>query len=365
MSKSVWCVVIAGAAMLLSQVVALAAEPAQTAPAAPVAPKAQPATEAAPAATPGTAPAPATTTAETAADDIPPKEELSKLNVPKVEWYDRIKTMARTTMLNASAKDYLEAEKKVLEINDPNALEPMALALYTRDTRWRGTFLKATKQYAQSKNQTVAPLAVTYLSDIAVLDPNPILRGQARSALIQTETPRYPERIQHHLKTSTDSAVRNRAAGLLADLRVQAGISDLIGKLVTEEWKAVSQEIESRHVALDIRFSQAGTPDLSRTATITAGGLVPATAEVVLPTVRQTTINTSVSAPAGFSVNTVWEKVEMRHPEILASLKRLTGKDFGYDQGAWARWLTEQRAASKSKEATPTGSGPDSIQWGR
>ena len=71
------------------------------------------------------------------------------------------------------------------------------------------------------------------------------------------------------------------------------------------------------------------------------------------------------TAPAGFSVNTVWEKVEVRHPEILASLKRLTGKDFGYDQGAWARWLTEQRAASKSKEAAPAGTGPDSIQWGK
>jgi len=198
-----------------------------------------------------------------------------------------------------------------------------------------------------------------------VLDPNPILRGQARAALIQNETPRYPARIQHHLTTSTDSAVRNRAAGLLADLKVQAGIGDMIGKLVTEEWRAVSQEIESRHVAMDIRFSQAGQPDLSRTTTITAAGVATATAEVVLPTVRQTTINTSVSAPAGFSVNTVWEKVEVRHPEILASLKRLTGKDFGYDQGAWARWLTEQRAGSKSKEAAPAGTGPDSIQWGK
>ena len=229
MNKNMWCVVIAGVATLFLQVTAFADEPtpAQTAPVAPDAPRAQPAAEAAPAAAvPGAAPVPAAA-AEAADDDTPPKEELAKLNVPKAEWYDRIKTMARTTMLNVSAKDYQEAEKKVLEIKDPNALEPMALALYTRDTRWRGTFLKATKQYAQSKNEAVAPLAVTYLSDIAVLDPNPILRGQARAALIQNETPRYPARIQHHLTTSTDSAVRNRAAGLLADraLDLAAGVA--------------------------------------------------------------------------------------------------------------------------------------------
>jgi hypothetical protein len=29
----------------------------------------------------------------------------------------------------------------------------------------------------------------------------------------------------------------------------------------------------------------------------------------------------------------------MKHPEMLAALKKLTGKDFGYDQGAWQKWL--------------------------
>lgn len=322
---------------------------------------------------PAAAPAPAATTgappaapaAEPAGEDAPPKEELAKLNAPKIEWFDRIKNLAKTSMANSSVKEYEEAEKQLLSITDPNALEPMALVLYNRNTRWRSSFLKVTRQYAQARQEVASPLAVSYLSDMAVLDPSPVLRGQARAALINADTPRYPDRLRYQLSASTDSAARTRAAGLLADLKVEAVISDMVGQLVTEEWRAVSQEIETRHVGMDIRVTYAGQPDLSRTTTITAGAIATASAQIVLPTVRMTSINTTVSAPAGYSVDTLWEKVEVRHPGILESLKRLTGKDFGYDQGAWARWLTEQRRDSRGDNRPAAGGSPYDVQWGK
>jgi hypothetical protein len=149
----------------------------------------------------------------------------------------------------------------------------------------------------------------------------------------------------------------------LADLKVRDAVGDLIGGLVTDEWRAVAKIIETRHVAMDVRLQNAGVPDLSRTTTITAGALVQATAVITLPTVHVTSINTSISAPAGYSVDTEWERVEVRHPGVLESLKRLTGKDFGYDQGAWARWLAEQRPAGGGG-STPAGStSPYDVQW--
>jgi hypothetical protein len=55
----------------------------------------------------------------------------------------------------------------------------------------------------------------------------------------------------------------------------------------------------------------------------------------------------------------------VQHPGILAALKQLTGKDFGYDQAAWQRWLQSKpegvpawepiRLSSDGRSAPPTG----------
>jgi len=324
-----------------------AAQPAPT-------PQAQPATAPADAATQTPAETP------TKVDMVDTTKEranlLAMLNEKKLDWYQKIRALAVGPMTDGSQKDYDEAEKQLLDIKDPNALEPMAIALYTKYTRWRSSFLKAVTQYAQAKDDFAQKLAVTYLSDIAVNDDSATLRGKARAALLSPETPRIPDRLRQTLVTSPDSSVRTRAAELLADLKDKAAIARMIEFLTTEEYRLKGVEIETRYVQMDVRGTNAGVPTFTTVpiqAATPGGGI--ATANVMLPQVHATTVNTTVSAPAGFKITPDYEMVIVRHPGILTQLERLSGKNFGYDKEAWRQWLAAQRS--------PEEKGLNNVDW--
>jgi len=48
-----------------------------------------------------------------------------------------------------------------------------------------------------------------------------------------------------------------------------------------------------------------------------------------------------------------YERVRVKHPTIRAALRRLTGKDFGYDQSARQKWLQSEEAAGISPPWEP------------
>lgn len=304
-------------------------------------------------------------TAEVVDNEASPKKQISKLSTSKLDWYQKLQALAHGRMLNVPTPKYREAEGEVLAITDANALEPIALTFYNKNTRWRSTFVKASRGYAQRKDKTTSPLAVAYLSDVAVRDPSRILRGKARSALLQAGTPRYPERLRYHLAASRNEAVRDRAAGLLADLKDRRTMVTMVDQLVTEEWRLVSKMVEARSVQMDIRTSQVFPPDLSNTTRVTAA--VPqgiATAQIALPVVKMTSINTTVSAPAGYRIEYQWEKRTIRHSPVLGALRRLSGKNFGYERAAWIKWLREQEDIPRRESGSTGGSGsPYDVHW--
>ena len=329
--------------------------------------------QAAPAAQPADKPAAAGTAEATreAATDTPGAEAkvnqtgpgneraalVALLKDRKLQWYQKICELAYGPMARGTQEQYDEAEKQLLAITDPAALEPMAVALYTPYTRWRSSFLKAVMQYAKSKDEFASPVAVTYLSDIAVLDESAVLRGKARSALMQADTPRYPERLRYQLVSCPTAAVRSRAAEILADLKDKSMLWALIELLTTDEWRLKGLEIESRTVQMDIRTNQGDAPTF-RTfplmAYVPLGPAVPI--DLMLPTVRTTSISTTVFAPAGIEITKDWELVSVRHPAMLLALEKLTGKHFGYDKQAWRNWLRTQAGEGGQKN-------PYGLNW--
>jgi hypothetical protein len=261
------------------------------------------------------------------------------LNDQKLNWFRTIQALAFGAMARGSDAEYQDAEKQLLGITDPNALEPMALVLYTRNMRWRSSFLKSVQQYAKSKDDFAQKLAVTYLSDIAVGDISGVLRGKARATLVQADTPRYPERLRYRLISSPDAEVRSRAAQLLADLKDTQMLEAMIELLTTQEWRLKGAEIESRTVQMDLRPSVAGVPTFGSTTVTAAVPMGLASATIMLPNVRITQLQTTVFAPAGMQITPDWEEVTVRHPGMLLALQKLTGKDFGYNKEAWLEWL--------------------------
>ena len=298
---------------------------------------------------------------------VPAAGEGVQLAGEKLAWYNRIRALAYGEMLKTPTATYRKAEGKLLEITDPKALEPMALVMYNENTRWRSSFLKATEQYGRGADAFASHLAVSYLSDMAVLDPSAVLRGKARAALMNPTTPRHPDRLRHQVANGTEPVVRSRAAGLLADLKDRSMLGPMVDMLTTEEWRLVGKTVETRSVQMDLRMQVAHPPDMTNQTVVTAavpGGI--ATATITLPRVQATSVHTTVSAPAGYSVDYDWEKVTVRHPGMLKALKRLTGKNFGYNKSAWAQWLRSQRADGGSESrgtGTRSRSGSYDVQW--
>jgi len=308
--------------------------------------------------------APAQAEDEAAATTETPEEpvnQVSLLKGKKLAWYHKLRTHVHGSMVGADNRRYREAEQTLLDITDRNALEPMALVLYTRNTRWRSSFLKAARQYAQSEDDFAGPLAVAYLSDIAVLDPSGILRGGARSALLSPDTPRHTDRLKVQLAANGESVCRTRAARLLADLEDDSAAGTMVEMLTTQEWRLVAKAVEARNVQMDLRMAVAHPPDLSNTTVVQAavpGSIAEAT--ITLPRVQVTQVHTTVSAPAGARIDYEWERVTVKHPGMLSVLKRMTGKDFRYDKDAWRAWL---RAQGMPEGARSEAGGVYDVHW--
>ena len=265
---------------------------------------------------------------------------VAELDDQELTWYGRIKALAEGPLSSTSMVEYRQGEKQLLAITDPVALKPMGLAIYTPNTRWRSSFLMAVTQFAQSSEPPQDKVAVAYLSDMAVGDKSPILRGKARAAILHDDTPKYDDQLKYRLTTFRRAEVRERAAELLADLKAVSGMANMIEMLTTEELRVKGAWIESYNVMMDIRAANVGIPTFRQvpiSAATPALGIATATIEV--PTVRITEINTTVSAPAGVRIDYDYEIATRKHPGVLAALKRLTGQDFGYNKEAWYAWL--------------------------
>ncbi len=275
---------------------------------------------------------------------------VAELDGQELAWYVRIKTLAEGPLSSTSMVKYREGEKQLLAITDPVALKPMGLAIYTRNTRWRSSFLKAATQYAQSSEPPQDKVAVAYLADMAVGDKSPILRGKARAAILHKDTPKYTDQLEYRLTTFRRAEVRGRAAKLLADLKAVVAIANMIEMLTTEELHVKGAWIESYTVMMDIRSNNVGIPTFRQipiSAATPAAGI--ATAIIEVPTVRITSINTTVSAPAGMRIDYDYEIATRRHAGVLAALKRLTGEDFGYNKEAWYAWLRARQHEKHSE----------------
>lgn len=295
-------------------------------------------------------------------DDPNRGKVIATLEGERRRWFDRIATLAHQKMAGAGVARYREAEHELLEINDPDALEPMALVMYTPDQRFRSTFVKAARQYAQSDFERPSRIATMYLSDIAVFDPSAVLRGRARSALLAPETPRRPERLRQLVTDAGEPDARDRAAGLLADIEDAAMLEAMVDLLVTDEWKLVAKVVEAHKVTMDIRAKAVHPPDMSNTTTVQAvSPQAVAQATIVLPRVRATEIQTTISAPAHANIEYEWEKVSTKHPGMLTALRRLTGRDFGYNEDAWHAWIRKWRR--EHPDAPSASADPYGIQW--
>ena len=255
---------------------------------------------------------------------------------------ERLKEIRLIEMKYLRANDekmFQEGREKLLVIEDPAAVKPMVHVLYGENARYRGLLLEALTAAANRDSK----LARAYLQEIAVGDGNIANRRRAVENLKGLSGDPPTERLMAHLAQDKVPALRDRAAIALATLGEKRAMWLLVEQLVTEETRVTGAEVRDAQIAFDIRAQQCDMPTFKTFPVQASGAGGIATYTIELPQVKVTDVATTI-AMTDRAVQPTVQRVQIQHPEILAALKSLTGKDFGYDQAAWQRWLQSPAA---------------------
>jgi len=260
------------------------------------------------------------------------------------QWLKKVRLIEIQHLRSGSPSSWAEGRAKLLAMQDAAAVGPMVDVLYGPNPRYRGLLIEA----LTAMMGEYSDMAVAYLQEIAVGDGSAAHRKRAIESLKQAPSPDQTKRLMAHLALDDVPIIRDRAATALAALGDKRAVWLLVERLVTEDVRMVGGEVWSGSMQLDIRFQMAGIPRF-RAVTISAAvpGMGIATAEIQLPEVAIVDAATTIAMTQHGTPIPHYERVRTEHPEVLAALKTLTGKDFGYNQAAWQKWLQSAEAAEK------------------
>ncbi|MFO8014019.1 MAG: HEAT repeat domain-containing protein [Phycisphaerae bacterium] len=255
-------------------------------------------------------------------------------------WLKRIRLIEIRHLRSGLGSQFAEGRKRVLAIDDEAAVGPMVAVLYGPKPRYRGLLIEALTAMATDGSKP----AQAYLQEIAVGDGSAAHRRRAIEGLKRYSGEPPTDRLMGHLALDDVPVIRDRAATALAALGHKRAVWLLVERLVTEDIRLVGGEAWSGSMQLDVRGQMLGVPTFRRVAVQAAvpGGV--ATTFIELPEVEVVDFATTIAMTEHHKPVPRYERVKTRHPQVLAALKSLTGKDFGYNQAAWQRWLESREA---------------------
>jgi len=256
------------------------------------------------------------------------------------EWLKRIRLIEIRHLRSGLQSKFAEGRRQILAITDEAAVGPMVDVLYGPKPRYRGLLIEALTALASDGSV----VAQAYLQEIAVGDGSGAHRRRAIDGLKPCSGDPPTDRLMGHLALDDVPVIRDRAATALATLGDKRAVWLLVERLVTEDVRMVGGEVWSAQMQLDIRTQLSGVPTFRRVAVQAAvpGGVAQTFIE--LPQVKVIDVATTIAMTDHHPPVPHYERVETKHPRVLAALKALTGKDFGYNEAAWQKWLRSREA---------------------
>jgi len=294
-----------------------------------------PAKPAAPA-EPAAPPAPPATPAPSAPIPPPPAVAPKAALTPEQaynQWLKAVRLIEINYLRGGDEKQWQAGRQEVLAIQDEAALGPLVQVLYGPSARNRGLLIEALGQFASHQSK----VALAYLQEIAVGDASGSHRGRAVEALKAVKDKRPTERLLVHLALDEVGVFRDRAAVALAALDEKRAVRLMVERLTTEE---VKWPVGADSVApTDFQFQATGVPKFRHAVVQAAVPGGHASVIVDLPEADAVVIGTTAFDPFHRRLPPEVEVIITLHPDVLAALKTLTGKNFGYDKVAWTRWF--------------------------
>ena len=275
---------------------------------------------------------------QTPAAQEPPAPPDVTFRVRQREYLKQIQDIARRLLIPTDLAAWKEGRLQILMLRDPAAVEPLVRTL-------SGGTIEVRMLVAETLGQIPSDEAQRHLIALAIGDPSPAVNAQAVSSLEQRDDPRAVQQLIYALARGQEATML-RAARALGSLGAWDAVPALIAKLRSVVYRTVT--------VTELRQAP---------ARITLGGLFPYVADVrpvVAPGVVAYDPVIGYLMPGGFRVpaepappvEVQVQKTESQwaeQPDILDALKKITGRDLGYDQAEWRRWLGERERERAAK----------------
>ena len=213
-----------------------------------------------------------------------------------------------------------EAAAKLRAINDPYAVKAIRQHLKTEPV------VQVREWYVEALARIGTPDALQALVQMALNDPMDEVRLSAVDLLVEKKQPEVVAMFIQALK-SKDNAIINRSAYALGQLGNVAAVPALVDSLVTQHKFVVTT----------------GSPGISTTFGGQTPSGPPPGAGAGFPSTPQM---------GGFSTGQSSTLVvqQIRNPEVLDALVRMTRMNFEYDSVQWKAWLASRKKQQESED---------------
>jgi HEAT repeats/Armadillo/beta-catenin-like repeat len=290
------------------------------------------------------------------------KEEKAKLEADKAivsehaAWGRRISVL-RQSLLFSSPERQRDAENQLAAIRDPAAVPPL-VQIFGEDNEAMRSML------ARILGGIPGPESATALVNRILAETDSGVRQATLDELATRDDPTVVPLLLRALK-SKDSAVLNRAAWTLGNLKAITTVPKLIQVLVLTEQKMVWLPADNTSNAVNLSadagsmgatFVSGGGPSLGMINSVAVAPGVVAFGASAYPLMTGSGIgygggsglsvgipNDIVDTPSSASRGGMQLKLvrsTYRNTEVLNALQKLTGRNFGYDVNAWHNWMT-------------------------
>lgn len=246
------------------------------------------------------------------------KEDEARLIAELQQQYTLRLRAIRTGLLESSISRLVnDGRAKVREITDPLAILPLTRILSEGGLACRQALVEALSRFPEDE-------ATMNLALMIVTDNDAEIRRAALLAVSRRNDPRVVPLLREAIKSDNDVLIR-RAAIALGELGAVSAVPELIGVLSDERRRLVETPIGQYFGIVQNAF---GAPR---------------------DTVLNLSTHVSYQPVVGVAVPTVFGPTELQarnvtvmRTEVLEALKKITGRNFGFDESAWYRWLEEK-----------------------